>query len=87
MYRRREQIITPSYCKEHLELWIQADAAVATGQSYKIGKRELTRAHASEIRKMIDYWQDRYNTAVDEEENGRIGVKSRSITRMVPRDL
>lgn len=27
------------------------------GQSYKIGRRELTRASLSEIKKMIDFWR------------------------------
>jgi hypothetical protein len=40
----------------HLDQWIAADLAVATGQSYTIGGRSLTRANAAEIRKNIDYW-------------------------------
>lgn len=40
----------------HLDQWIAADLAVATGQSYTIGGRSLTRANAAEISKKIDYW-------------------------------
>jgi len=40
----------------HLDQWIAADLAVATGQSYTIGGRSLTRANAAEIRRNIDYW-------------------------------
>lgn len=39
-----------------LAAWIAADAAVATGQSYSIAGRSLTRANAKEIRENIDYW-------------------------------
>ena len=40
----------------HLDQWIAADLAVASGQSYTIGGRSLTRTNAAEIRKNIDYW-------------------------------
>lgn len=40
-----------------LNLWIAASAAVAGGQSYRIGERELRRTDAAEIRKQIDFWE------------------------------
>lgn len=43
--------------KEYLQVWVNASLSVATGQSYKIGRRELTRANLSEIKKMIDFWR------------------------------
>lgn len=61
--------ITLATAQAHLEEWIAADLAVATGQSYTIGSRSLTRAHASEIRRNIDYW----NTWVQRLSNGRSG--------------
>lgn len=53
--------ITLAQAETALAAWLAADAAVATGQSYRIelpsgGSRELTRADAEEIRKNIDYW-------------------------------
>ncbi len=43
--------------QQHLDAWLAADLAVATGQAYKIGQRSLTRADAAEIKKSIKYWQ------------------------------
>ena len=42
--------------KEHLQAFLDAELAVATGQSYKIGSRSLTRADLSEIKERIKYW-------------------------------
>lgn len=46
-----------STAQAHLDAWLAADLAVATGQSYQIDGRMLTRAHASEIRTNVTYWQ------------------------------
>lgn len=46
-------------CKERLKIWLDAEAAVATGQSYQIGSRSLTRANLAEIRKQIEFWEKR----------------------------
>lgn len=42
--------------ESHLAKWLAADEAVANGQSYAIGTRQMTRTHAAEIRRNIDYW-------------------------------
>ena len=39
-----------------LAAWVAADLATATGQSYSIGNRTLTRVDAEEIRNNINYW-------------------------------
>lgn len=49
--------ITLAQAQTHLDAWLAADVAVATGQSYQIGGRSLTRADAKEIRANIDYWE------------------------------
>ena len=36
--------------RKNLAIWLEAERAVATGQSYRIGTRSLTRANLSEIR-------------------------------------
>ena len=67
--------------KDNLQMWVNASAAVSTGQSYKIGRRELTRASLSEIKKMMDFWR----SEVARIESGRkTGMK---ILRAIPRDI
>lgn len=51
--------ITLAQAEQHLTDWLAADSTVATGQSYTIGGRTLTRANAREIRENITYW-DQY---------------------------
>lgn len=48
--------ITKAQAETNLTAWIAASEAVALNQSYTIGDRALTRANASEIRKMISFW-------------------------------
>lgn len=73
--------ITLDDAKENLQIWVEAQKAVATGQSYKIGSRSLTRASLSDILKMIRYWQN----VIDELEAG-VGRGAR-VLRGVPRDF
>ena len=53
--------ITLAQAEAKLELWMAADDAVATGQSYSIGTRALTRANSREIRDNISFWADQVN--------------------------
>ena len=39
---------------QRLEMYLEAERAVLSGQSYTIGNRTLTRASLAEIRKAID---------------------------------
>lgn len=66
--------------QRHLEAWLQADLAVSTGQTYQMGSRSLTRAHVSEIRKNIMFWESR----VAKLKQTRKGIRMR---RFIPRDL
>lgn len=50
--------ITLAEAETQLAVWIEADAKVASGQSYSIGNRSLSRADAAEISRKIDYWQN-----------------------------
>lgn len=67
--------------KQNLKIWLEAERAVATGQSYTIGTRSLTRASLREIAERIRYWRG---------EVARIecgispGVR---VKRVVPRDI
>lgn len=65
--------------KQHLEAWLNAEMAVSTGQSYRIGTRQLQRANLSEIKERITYWQ--------REVSRLSGKGKRKVFRAVPRDL
>ena len=69
--------------QEKLNTWLAAEEAVATGQSYQIGTRMLTRADLKAIRQQMEYWAGKLAEAEAEEQNGgRIRA-----FRAVPRDL
>ena len=67
--------------QRHLDLWLEADAALATGQSYKIGSRSLTRSNSEEIAERISFWRKE----VSRLEAGR--KRGARVFRAVPRDL
>lgn len=69
--------------QKHLNAWLEAELEVTTNQSYTIGSRSLTRADLRDIRKQIEYWQNRVDAL---ETIIRHGGRSR-IFRGVPRDL
>lgn len=73
--------ITLEDAKANLQMWIDAQSAVSTGQSYKIGSRSLQRSSLSDILKMIRYWQN----VIDQLEAG-VGRGAR-VLRGVPRDF
>lgn len=68
--------------REMLELWKSAEKALASGQvkSYKIGTRECTLIDMEEIRAAILYFSN-----LIEALSG--GVRTKRVTRVVPRDL
>lgn len=72
---------TLSEARAQLQAWIEAEAAVATGQSYKIGSRQLTRASLDDIVGRIKFWRGE----VERLECGR--KPGARVMRAVPRDL
>ena len=72
--------ITLEEAEENLRIWLEAERAVATGQSYKIGSRSLTRADLSDITQRIAFWRNE----VEKLKSGRTGSR---VMRAVPRDL
>lgn len=50
--------VTLVTAEAQLASWIAADTACASGQSYSIAGRALTRANAAEIRNNITYWDN-----------------------------
>ena len=66
--------ITLAIAEAKLTLWLDAEAALATSQSYEIeesnGRRRLVRADLAEVRNQITYWQ-RYVTRLSAVSTGR----------------
>lgn len=73
--------ITLQQADDMLQRWLNAEKAVATGQSYRIGSRSLERANLSEIRKQIDYWR----AEVERLKTGR--RRGPRFVRVIARDL
>lgn len=65
--------------RDRLDMWLAAEAAVATGQEYQIGTRSLRRADLKQIHEQIMFWKGE----VEKLESGRRGPR---VMRIVPRD-
>lgn len=76
-------VFTVIQCIERLEIWLEAEAAIASGQSYMIDNRRLERANLAQVREQIKFWQ-RELTKAEAAANGR---SRRRTMRIVPRDL
>lgn len=51
--------ITLAQAQARLDEYLAAEAAVLSGQSYKIGEREMRRANLAEIQEGIKIWDAR----------------------------
>lgn len=49
-------VFSKELCKKRMQMWLDAEEAVASGQSYQIGTRMLTRADLKQIREQMEYW-------------------------------
>ena len=49
-------VFTKEMCQKKLNTWLAAEEAIATGQSYQIGSRMLTRADLKQVREEMEYW-------------------------------
>ncbi len=76
-------VFSKKLCEKKLQTWLDAEEAVATGQSYQIGTRMLTRADLKQIREQMEYWGRRLAEAEAEE---KCRGRNRAY-RFVPRDL
>lgn len=77
-------VITKEIAQKNLEQWVEASSATASGQSYKIGSRQLDRADAGAIIKMINFWQNqlaKFDKEVAE------NLPAGRVFRVIPRDL
>ncbi|GAK06046.1 hypothetical protein JCM19037_4600 [Geomicrobium sp. JCM 19037] len=72
------QGLTLDRAKDHLNVWLEAERKVATGQEYRIGSRMLKRADLKDIRDSIQYWRREVN---------RLSGRRNRVYRMVPRDF
>lgn len=74
--------ITVAEAQLQLDLWLAASRALATGKSYQIGTRTLTRANWAEVKDAIKYFQG----LVDQ--GGSAGTKiPRKTYRVLVRDI
>ena len=76
-------VFSKKLCEKKLQTWLDAEEAVATGQSDQIGTRMLTRADLKQIREQMEYWGRRLAEAEAEE---KCRGRNRAY-RFVPRDL
>jgi hypothetical protein len=74
---------TLEQARTQLNMWLEAERVVATGQSYQIGSRRLERANLLHIREQIKMWR----REVERLEAIASGKGSRRVIRVVPRDL
>jgi hypothetical protein len=49
-------LYTVEQANQHLQAWLEADLALATGKEYRIGTRLLQRTDASEVKERINFW-------------------------------
>lgn len=69
-------IFTATELTEQKTAWKAALLAVSTGQSYTIGRRTLTRADSSEIRRMLE-WLDEQESLLSAAAAGPMFVQGR----------
>ena len=68
--------ITQTQAETNLSAWLAASEAVASGQSYSIAGRTLTRADADQVQSMITFWDNKVKSL----ERG--GIKVRGVTTL-----
>lgn len=76
-------VFSKELCEKKLKTWLAAEESIATGQSYQIGNRMLTRADLKQVREEMEYWAGKLAEA---EKEDRTGGRNRSY-RAVFRDL
>lgn len=76
-------VFSKELCKKKLKTWLDAEEAVATGQSYQIGTRTLTRADLKQVREQMEYWAGKLAEAEAEEKQGGRNRAYRAVIRDV----
>lgn len=75
-------VFSKELCKQKLNTWLAAEEAIATGQSYTMGTRILTRANLNAVREELEWWAARLAEAEAAEQRGG----RNRIYRLVPQD-
>ena len=55
--------ISISTAQAKLALWLAAEETLALGQTVQMGDRTLQRANLAEVRRQIEFWEQRINRA------------------------
>ena len=76
-------IYSIEFCKKRLGMWLDAEAAITTGQRYQIDDRSLTRADLYDVRKQIEFWEGKLAAAEAEEQCGGRNRVFRAVIRDV----
>ena len=76
-------VFSKELCSKKLNTWLAAEEAVATGQSYQIGSRMLTRADLKRVREEMEYWAGKLAEADAEDKHGGRNRAYRAVTRDV----
>lgn len=76
-------VFSKELCRQKLNTWLAAEEAVATGQSYQIGTRMLTRADLKQVREQMEYWAGKLAEAEAEEKQGGRNRAYRAVIRDV----
>lgn len=76
-------IISKETAQRHLDMWLEAEAAVSAGQSYQIEQMVLTRASLKQIRESIIFWEGK----VAEAERAEKGRGRNRIYHFSPHDV
>lgn len=63
-------VFSKTLCTQKLNTWLAAEESIATGQSYQIGSRMLTRADLEAVREEIEYWAGKLAEVEAEEAAG-----------------
>jgi hypothetical protein len=72
---------TLTEAQQHLDDWLAAERALATGQSYNMNGYSLTRADLQTVRDRINFWRAEVARLTTGRKSGP------KIFRVVPRDL
>lgn len=76
-------VFSKELCRKKLSTWLVAEEAIATGQSYQIGTRMLTRADLTQVREQLEYWGGKLAEAEAEEKQGGRNRAYRALIRDV----
>ena len=76
-------VFSKDLCRKKLNTWLAAEEAIATGQSYQIGSRMLTRADLKRVREEMEYWAGKLAEAEAEDKHGGRNRAYRTVARDV----